>query len=139
VIQTLISTARERVAWIQAVAPTIFAALNISAPPATAGGYLRDAANPARRGWLLYPEASLLCGAAYIRSGYNDFAQRTAFDLPLVGGAYNAGSPKSVKKSRWGLKYHGEYVERAGPFFNVAADLFNDGTLAPAATVRFMR
>ncbi|HVE80352.1 MAG TPA: hypothetical protein VNA89_15915 [Gemmatimonadaceae bacterium] len=139
VIQTLISTARERVEWIQKVAPTIFGDLGITAPPATAGGFLRDAVNPGRRGWLLYRAASLLCGAAYIRSAYNDSAQRTRFDLPLVGGAYNAGQPIAVKKARWGLKYHDEYVERAGPFFNVAADLFNSGTLAPAPTVRFMR
>lgn len=137
-IQTLISTARDRVAWIQQVAPGIVAALGLAAPPATAGGYLRDAINPGRRGWLLYREASLLCGAAYVRSGYNDSAQRTRYDLPLVGGAYNAGRPRAVR-SRWGLKYHGEYVERAGPFFNVAADMFNTSALTPGATVRFMK
>lgn len=134
-IQTLISTARGVVPWVNDAIPGIFATLGVPAPPATAGAYLND--------WLLHGERSILLGAAFIRHGYNYPAGRnrppTCFDLPLVGGAYNAGSPVSVPNSLWGLRFFGSYVERAGPSFNAAVDKFNNAVPpVPDATVRFM-
>jgi hypothetical protein len=130
IIQTLIGTAMEIVPWIDAVDPGIWTALGIPHPPAKAGGYLND--------WLLHAPHSILVGAAYMRHAYNE--RGTRLDLPLVGGAYNAGRPKLAAGSRWGLHYHGDYVERAGPHFNAFRDLF-DGATPPSPTppVRLMR
>jgi hypothetical protein len=137
-IQTLISTARGVVPWINDAIPDIFATLGIPPPPATAGAYLND--------WLLHGAHSVLVGAAYIRLGYNHPGFRngaitapSCFDLPLVGGAYNAGATIRVLNTLWGLRFSGSYVERAGPSFNAAVNKFNNATPpVPDATVRFM-
>jgi hypothetical protein len=128
-LQTLISTASGITPWLNAVAGGLFAALGIPAPPATAADFLND--------WLTHGARSILVGIAYIRSGYN--TRTTCFDLPLVGAAYNAGTLRTRGNTRWGLQYHGEYVERAGPHFNAGTALFN-AAAAPATTptVRLM-
>jgi hypothetical protein len=127
-LQTLISTARGVLPFLNNVAPTIFATLGIPAAPATAGQFLND--------WLLEGSHSLLLGIAYMRKAYN--VKGTAFDLPLVGAAYNAGSLRRRDHSLWGLQYFGDYVEHAAPHYNAAVALFN-GAPVPAPTVRFMR
>jgi hypothetical protein len=128
VIQTLITTARGVLPWLNALQPNIFTATGIPAPPANAGGFLND--------WLLHAPRSILVGAAYIRQGYNK--QATRFDLPIVGSAYNHGHPQQDVTSIWGLHYFGTYVENAGPTSNAAANLFNNPATTPASTVRFM-
>lgn len=128
-LQTLISTAIGVIPWLNAVAPGIFAALAIPPPPAAIADFLND--------WLAHGDHSILLGIAYIRLGYN--TKGTCFDLPLVGAAYNAGMLRTVPNSIWGLRYHGEYVERAGPHFNAASALFTGPVLATAPSDLFMR
>ena len=130
-LQTLITTAMSTINWLNKVAPNIYTALGIPAPPTTAGEMLND--------WLLHGVHSLLVGAAYMRIEYN--TQGTAFDLPLVGGAYNAGHLIKKAQRRWGLLYYGDYVEPAGPYFNAAATIFNSASFPPEflPPVRFMR
>ena len=99
IIQTLISTARGVLPYLNTIQPSIYAAIGIPAPPTTAGGFLNS--------WLLSAPNSILVGAAYIRQGYNK--QATRFDLPVVGSAYNAGQHKVDTASSWGLKYFGNY------------------------------
>jgi len=93
ILQTLISTARSMLPWLNALQPNIFTALGNATTPATAGGFLND--------WLINAGRSILVGAAYIRQGYN--LNGTRFDLPLVGSAYNHGHPESDAASPWGL------------------------------------
>jgi hypothetical protein len=129
IIQTLISTARGVLPYLNAIQPSIYAATGIPAPPTTAGGFFNS--------WLLSAPNSILVGAAYIRQGYNK--QATRFDLPVVGSAYNSGQHKVDTASPWGLKYFGNYVENAGPGSNAAASLFNDPATTPISPVRFIR
>jgi hypothetical protein len=130
ILQTLISTARASVQFVNSVAPTLIAALGFPATPGNAGGFLND--------WLLTAAHSLLLGVAYIRKAYNTHS--TAYDLPLVGAAYNAGSPQSAAASRWGLVYYGEYVEHAAPHYDAAVTLFSAlPAPVPGPNVRFMR
>jgi hypothetical protein len=131
IIQTLISTAKyDIIPWINANAPGIYDALGIPAPPPNAADFLND--------WLLHGAHSILAGAAYIRMHYNN--QATRFDIPLAGAAYNHGKLQKVPQSLWGLRYHDEYVERAGPHFNAAINKFNANPGPdPVPSVRFMR
>jgi hypothetical protein len=130
ILQTLISTAREGVNFVTALDPGIIAGLGLAAPPGNAGGFLND--------WLLTAAHSLLAGIANIRRGYNGHS--TAFDLPVVGGDYNAGSPQNANNTRWGLVYYGEYVEPSARHFNAAVDFFAGmPPPAPSPNTRFMR
>lgn len=127
-IQTLISTAMERLTFLSAIAPGIYATLGVPTPPATASGYLND--------WLLHGPRSILMGAAYLRNGY--LSKSTCFDVPLTSAHYNSGGIRSSSGSRWGLEYHGDYPGRVGPHMNAAVNLF-DGPSPPAVapTIRF--
>jgi hypothetical protein len=128
-IQTLISTARGALPFLDAIRPDVYAAVGVPRPPATAGGFLND--------WLSHAVHSILVGAAYIRMGYNQHATR--FDLPVVGGAYNAGTPQVDAASPWRVKYFSNYVEHAAPVANAAADFFNATPApTPAPSVRFV-
>ncbi|HEV3000606.1 MAG TPA: hypothetical protein VGW75_07695 [Solirubrobacteraceae bacterium] len=130
VLQTLIETGASVVPWLDAVDPDVWADLGIPHPPAALGGYLQD--------WLVVARHSILLGVAYMRWAYN--VQGTRFDLPVVGSAYNHGNPARRSGTRWGLQYHGQYVERAAPHLNAFRALF-DGAAppAPAPSVRLMR
>ncbi len=131
IIQTLISTARSVLPFLNGLQPNIYNTLKILPPPANAVGFLND--------WLAHAPHSILVGAAYIRQAYN--TQITRFDLPVVGSAYNnSGAPITDATSPWGLHYFDKkYVERAGPVSNAAATYFNSNlALNPRPTVRFM-
>jgi hypothetical protein len=127
-LQTLISTAWSTLPFIQAVAPGIFAAL----------GTTRPATHVDMFHWLLEGANSLLCGVAYMRMQYLE--NGTRWDLPMVGGAYNAGSPTPAANTLWGLTFYGKYVEHAAPHLNAASTLFDTaGALTTGPSVRLMR
>jgi len=128
ILQTLISTARSMLPWLNALPAKHLHGTR----HATTTSYRRRFLND----WLINAGRSILVGAAYIRQGYN--LNGTRFDLPLVGSAYNHGHPESDAASPWGLNYYGNYVESAAPVSNAAATFFNTNPpVAPA--VRFMR
>lgn len=130
VLQTLITTGALVVPWIDSVDPDVWADLAVPHPPAALGAYLQD--------WLVVPRHSILLGVAYMRWAHN--VQGTRFDLPVVGSAYNHGNPAQRSGTRWGLQYHGEYVERAAPHLNAVRALFDGATPpAPAPSVRLLR
>lgn len=142
IIQTLVSTARDALAWLDKVDPGIYTALAgtvtdryRSRQPLqdrSAGEYLKE--------WLVVGANSVLAGTAFVRYGYNHIG--TKFDLPLVGGAYNARglvTPKHEIGKRWGVHTFGPYTERGAPYHNTAVAAFNAGTATPIPAVRFVK
>lgn len=127
-IQTLIGTAMWTLTWVDRVlGPAVYAAAGLKPRPDTPGDYLSD--------WLCVGSHSIFAGAAYVRRQYNE--KGTCFDLPVVTAAYNAGSPITTPGD-WGLRYFGNYMGRAGPYFNAAVSLFNSNPdLQPLPKVRF--
>jgi hypothetical protein len=129
-LQTLISTARETLPFLNAVDPTFFASLGIPNPPGTAGDFLND--------WLLTGAHSVALGVAVLRKQASSRFP-TFFDLPLVGAAYNTGQLDQINNNRWGLRYFGDYVETGGPVFNGGVNLFDGAAPPPVVPItRFM-
>jgi hypothetical protein len=130
--QTIIATAKEQLAVIRRMVPTVYADLHVTAPPDQPGDFLRQ-------GWLVEPKQSILAGAAKLRAGYLR-RPSTRFDLPPAGGAYNSGSLSRNRRSVWGVVVGDGYVERAAEAIRAASELFG-GTPAPtpAPGVRFVR
>jgi len=162
VIQTLISTADESLAWVERVVPEAFPSNDST--PGKIPGVTRRPPRLGRRldfaeyfkNWLPNGANSVLAGAAFVRMGYAGMlwsakqqrwlvATSTRFDLPLVGGAYNAHTvkapqgPASAPGWRWGVHTFGGYTEIAAPYHNAAVAAFNAGTASPPPSVRFVK
>jgi hypothetical protein len=132
-MQALVSTAATMIGSINTTMPGIYALAGVTAP---------DISVPATKWenlfrWLLDPVQAIVAGTAYMRFyGYN--AQRTRFELPLVGSAYNSTRLAASSGSAWGVTGKVTYPNTAARGVDASADFF-DGTPAPTPlpSVRF--
>ncbi|MFL5306707.1 MAG: hypothetical protein ACJ8F1_15935 [Polyangia bacterium] len=132
-MQTLISTARDMVTFVQKNDPDALTNLEIPALPKHAGDFIRpyeDDSGETVPGWLVVPKQSFFAGIARIRWGYN--GHLPGYDLPLVCGNYNGGGKKG-DSFRYGVvvNFDGNvktgrpgYVDDAAARFGIVVDFF---------------
>ena len=131
-IQTLVSTARERITSLNRIYSNLPATFGVNTIPNTNAGLFQ---------WLLVGRHSLLLAIAYHK--FNYVKQKSALDLPKIGATYNAGSlvykagfgngtaGQPYIPNPWIMKFNGiDYPRNTSRYYNAVK---NNNTINPRA------